>query len=336
MWHIGENRLDDAWTDLLAIHRLARLTAQGHTLVEQTVALSISGIACDGTLSLLSDRNLTIEQARQIERDLGSLSQFDSVNDCIGSAERLEALDALIDAQLHGVDRLFDDPRKVPRVFKMMSVDWNVALQRINKWFDRFVAIANLPTHNARNSAYAEFEADREATSVRTEQPHPLSFALFNTHQRSETIGDRVASLMMISNNSVIEFERRTNTTLQITRLAATLAVYRAEHGGYPEKLDDLVPSLLDKLPVDLYNAKPFMYKRTDDGYLLYSAGRNGQDDNGSNKSYNNFEGQNVNDLQKLKPAQFSDIPDGADDISIRLPRPMLKLPDSPVPPSEP
>ena len=44
-----------------------------------------------------------------------------------------------------------------------------------------------------------------------------------------------------------------------------------------------MAPGVLDKLPVDLYNAKPFVYKPTSDGYLLYSRGANGTDDGGSN-----------------------------------------------------
>ena len=36
--------------------------------------------------------------------------------------------------------------------------------------------------------------------------------------------------------------------------------------------------------PVDLYNAAPYIYKRTADGYLLYTAGNNGSDDGGGNE----------------------------------------------------
>ena len=33
------------------------------------------------------------------------------------------------------------------------------------------------------------------------------------------------------------------------------------------------MPGVLDKLPVDLDNAKPYIYQRDRDGYLLYCAG---------------------------------------------------------------
>ena len=59
MWHLGENRLNTAWQDVLALHRLSRLLSQGYTLIEQLVAIAINGIACDATVSLLDHRELT-------------------------------------------------------------------------------------------------------------------------------------------------------------------------------------------------------------------------------------------------------------------------------------
>jgi hypothetical protein len=53
MWHLGEGRLNEAWKDLLAVHRIGRLTAQGQTLVEQLVGIAIDGLAREGTLTLL-------------------------------------------------------------------------------------------------------------------------------------------------------------------------------------------------------------------------------------------------------------------------------------------
>ena len=53
MWHLGEGRADEAWQDLLAVHRIGRLTAQGQTLVEQLVGIAIDGIARERTLALL-------------------------------------------------------------------------------------------------------------------------------------------------------------------------------------------------------------------------------------------------------------------------------------------
>jgi len=46
--------------------------------------------------------------------------------------------------------------------------------------------------------------------------------------------------------------------------------------------LDELVEAgLLEALPTDPFSDKPFVYKRTDDGFTLYSFGENLIDDGG-------------------------------------------------------
>jgi len=60
MWQLGEGRTARAWQDLLACHRLARLTAKNDTLVGQLVAIAIEGVACNGTNLFLHHGNLAL------------------------------------------------------------------------------------------------------------------------------------------------------------------------------------------------------------------------------------------------------------------------------------
>jgi hypothetical protein len=66
------------------------------------------------------------------------------------------------------------------------------------------------------------------------------------------------------------------------------LELHRAEHGGYPDALEQLVPAFLDELPPDPYSDGPLRYRRIDPAgdelgraYLLYSVGLDGQDNGG-------------------------------------------------------
>jgi hypothetical protein len=63
----------------------------------------------------------------------------------------------------------------------------------------------------------------------------------------------------------------------------AMLAIreYHRRQGVCPSRLDELVPDHLPRLPIDYVDRKPLRYRRTDDGYLLYSIGLNGKDDGG-------------------------------------------------------
>ncbi|HUT29628.1 MAG TPA: hypothetical protein VMX13_07545 [Sedimentisphaerales bacterium] len=80
----------------------------------------------------------------------------------------------------------------------------------------------------------------------------------------------------------VCELSYRAKT--QIEALVATIAAirYKRAHGDYPENLDRLLEAdLLKKLPMDPYSDKPLVYRRTDNGFILYSLGPDFDDDGG-------------------------------------------------------
>jgi hypothetical protein len=333
MQQIGENRLDEAWVDLMAIHRLSRLASQAPTLVEQSVAMGSSYLACRSTLVLLSNDHLTPALARKVNKDLATLSKFSEPVDCINNFERLEALDVALDVKRHGADTIIERPRFGPDVTTVMPFDWNVMLRRINYWYDRLVATMQLPNREVRARAYAQFKADLSVDGRRSDRPIQLIIAAFSIHRRSEMLGGYITAQMLSSLDDPMEFEERTNAHFQLIRVAAALAIFRAEHHGYPAKLVELVPSPLEKPSVDLYNNKPLVYRSTDDGYLLYSCGENGVDDGGSHKEWDILEGRQLQQQKDGNPPQSqTQIPAGADDISIRVPSTPFESPTAAAP----
>jgi len=68
--------------------------------------------------------------------------------------------------------------------------------------------------------------------------------------------------------------------------IALALAAHHRDRGRYPAKLNDLAPKYLPAIPDDLFSGKPLIYRLTDNGYLLYSVGVNGRDDNGRNVAH--------------------------------------------------
>jgi len=58
--------------------------------------------------------------------------------------------------------------------------------------------------------------------------------------------------------------------------------IYKMDHGGLPESLDELIGQYLPAMPEDLMNpTKPIKYLRSAGGYVLYSVGSDGDDDGG-------------------------------------------------------
>jgi hypothetical protein len=71
---------------------------------------------------------------------------------------------------------------------------------------------------------------------------------------------------------------------IRVMRVMIALEAYRARHGRYPARLEDLVPDSFAEAPVDPVHGGSFVYRPTPDGaaglpYLLYSTGLDQVDD---------------------------------------------------------
>lgn len=74
----------------------------------------------------------------------------------------------------------------------------------------------------------------------------------------------------------------RTQTSVDLARVACALERFRRANAGFPESLNALVPTWLSEIPHDVVNGQPLRYRRTEDGnFLLYSVGWNETDDGG-------------------------------------------------------
>lgn len=337
MWHLGEGRRQEAWQDLLATHRIGRLVAQGETMVEILVGIAIDSIATSGTLALLGDERLSVEEARQIRSDLASLPPFKNMTSSLNSTERIGTLDAVVRSSRQGLGALEElasfnsasEGSPLTPLLNTLAVDWNEVLRDVNVWYDRIAAAMREPNRETREAAIDQLIRTLHQREQKLRQPTSLAAGVISRAERSKIVAGAVISMLTPAFQAATAAEDRTNAKLELLQLAAPLAVYRAEHGQYPEKLEDLVPGILGKLPVDSFKSKAFLYRRTDDGYLLYSLGANGIDDGGSNEQQNLFHGRLLEDIDDLQEREElrEKIPAGSDDPAIRMPRSVFTLP---------
>ena len=80
---------------------------------------------------------------------------------------------------------------------------------------------------------------------------------------------------------------------------AVALITWKLDHGGkYPDKLQDIVPGLLDRLPLDPYSGRSFGYIIRSEGQTLWSL----------------FEGLRSFYIRPGQPLLYSVGPDGKDE----------------------
>jgi hypothetical protein len=74
----------------------------------------------------------------------------------------------------------------------------------------------------------------------------------------------------------------RQETIRRANIIRAALHLYTLEHGEYPKALEELTSTVPEEMLIDPFSEKPFIYKKTEDAYLLYSLGGDMDDDGGT------------------------------------------------------
>ena len=342
MWHLGEGRPMDALQDLQALHRLSRLLSQGLTFVERSCARDVSTMACYATETLLHHANLTVDEARQIHRNLIQLQPLSGEARSLEHHERFFALDVFVYVGSGGdpdqLNRLVENLDLIFGPIESSTIDWNIVLRETNRGYDRLATAVRLSDRAARTRAMKALEKDlRARLAGRGRTLSDFADEGLSRHERGQLLVNWFLS--QIESQRALAAEDRANAKLELTRLAAALAIYRAEHKRYPEKLEDLVPGILKEPPRDLFHAKPYIYRPHADGYLLYNTGEDGVDDDGRNAQTYFLESPPFDERGRLgrNPAEPQpEILMGGDDIAIRVRRPAFKLPNLNPPSDEP
>jgi hypothetical protein len=275
--------------------------------------MGINVIALRANLALLDRPDVDAKRLRGFQRDLQALPPFPPMADTLDAGERFLVLenvmftDALgfwyVEAGLVGTA---SDKIRVPKG-RLANINWDPGLRRINQWFDRLVAAARVPDRAAREKEFARIEVELEKEKFkkpRGELELELNRAILDVDITPEARGDVFSHMVFFflrprARRDYQVYDRQEQSERNL-RVAFALAAYRCDHKTYPKTLDALAPKYLAKVPDDLFTGKPLIYRPSENGYLLYSLGPDGKDDEGRGND---------------------DDPKG-DDIAIRIPVP--------------
>lgn len=296
MLRIHENNIDEAWRHLIACHRLARQIAQGPTLVDAIVGITIEEMALTGDQALLLHGKLTQRQIATIRKDLADLPRMLLIADKLDEAERFVFLDCVSMISRHGINHtlsFFLGENENKGVFNSLiqhigssAIDWNLILRLGNNWYDRLVAGTRKPTYAERCAALDAIDEGINILSASAKDWKTLPLSLGNLRQAASLrVGYVLVSILLPACHAAIRLEECSNMLLDMTKLAFALEAFRADRGKYPNKLGELAPKYVDELPKDIFtNGADLRYSREESGYLLYSVGPNGKDDGGKGR----------------------------------------------------
>jgi hypothetical protein len=89
------------------------------------------------------------------------------------------------------------------------------------------------------------------------------------------------AAIPTLSGARCLEASISHGAELWVAATALAIERWRMEHGEWPESLEQLVPGLLEEVPEDPYSEDKLLYRRTDEGVVVYSVGKDGTDEGG-------------------------------------------------------
>ncbi len=273
---------DSVIADLKSAKTLARHFMQCPTLIEQLVGIAIDQRANKQLMHVLRSHRLpasvlerlavTLDESFQSAYPIADIGfEYFTYEDL---AQRVFTDDGSGDGHLI--------PSQLPALADIIEGE-----ERPHSYTDTIKFVAGSMIHSSRRDTVALFEQwRRKADEYRSVTP-------YRNHISGESIGDWFTKtveenprnfLFQILVPSVwravcLSYMGQANH--QAAQTVVALLRYKAEHGQFPQTLDQLVPQYLETVPLDPFGPGPLTYKRHEDDFILYSWGLNFEDHGG-------------------------------------------------------
>src|SRR5215813_4881172 len=165
MLRVGEGRVDDAWQDLLACHRLGRLVGRGGTLIEALVGIAIDTGAGKADLAFLDIGKLSAKQIKACLRDLEELPHLPDMAEKVDLTERFMFLEVVIQFDRGGIRALeaagrgSDFKMPAPGTKRLHGdVDLELVMRNGNQWYGRVASAMRIKDRPEREKQLVRIE----------------------------------------------------------------------------------------------------------------------------------------------------------------------------------
>jgi hypothetical protein len=288
MLEVNDGKPAEAWADLLTCHRLARLLARGGTFAAYVHGVALDLVAGTADVAFLDRAGMSAKQIHGCADDYRALPAISALADRVDVGERFLFLNEMMLFAKHGfwyVEQLAGGKANDLRDEPVPNVNWDPGLHAANQWFDAVVAAMREPDRPTRQAQLERIEGEQKEMKARTTIRQEIAAAVADVdtspNQKGSLCGEVLLGLTAPAVFKLQEAADRYEQGERNLRVAFALAAYRVDHKSYPRTLNELAPKYLDMIPDDLFTGQPLTYHPIENGYLLYSLGPNGMDDDG-------------------------------------------------------
>lgn len=270
---LGLGRTDAALMDLKVLWRKADVLRSEPMLISHLVRIPLINLSLQPVWEGLADHRWTDAELLELEKELARLDLLADFRFALQGEmvlfqqawfERLRKRPGTVVAAL-GV-KMGLRQRAVALLLNLIPDGWVYDAQTLSarivlEWYfplaDPKTKVV-VPAHVTQTNTYTE-------TSLAKLTPRSI-----------------LAKLFMYPPANFLKRTAECQAAVDLARVAIALERYRLAHGAYPESLDQLVPRFMDRVPHDIVNRRPLVYRRDPQrGFVLYSVGWNETDDGG-------------------------------------------------------
>lgn len=290
-------RVLDDWQALL---RMARHSAENMSLIGQLNGFAVLDMTLNDVIRVLGQRPdfLSREQLRELAHSISAASLRAQPGDL--SIEFAKDGDFIEDfVQRTFTDDGNGDGRFSPRGLSATGVWWTPGenpLDNVVSKTSPFPAgvgpaapIAVLLSSGRRETLAVWHEYRTAAEAERRIPLHLIDPAntptqeVWRKHKLDAPVSRHfILSVVLPSLGRVISSEWQIRQVREAALAAIGLCAYRAEHGDWPLRLEQLVPSVLPSVPADFFDGGVLKYRVADGSPRLYSVGSDGADNAGT------------------------------------------------------
>jgi len=294
---LAEKRLDEALEKQIALLRISEHLRQQPIAVDMKTGIAYQALALSRLNMFLVEENTTEPHIDRLEDALSGINHdwqvtWPAVADCEKLCVMKDLLWMLFETNKRGKTRItVSDFFMYLKPISQQGVPyWITRLARAEcllTWFlfpqtpQQTGSIIEKALHKYGDIEYLNAQLGRDS-------PLRLNF--------SYIIDLYVESYIYTMHSMFMRLESDTAAT----GIIIALRRYKNKHGSWPEKLDDVKSLAPAEIFVDPVNGGSFVYKLTDEGFLLYSRGRNNIDDGGEHDEW--FDQQSMADDRMIWP----------------------------------
>ncbi|MHC4843692.1 MAG: hypothetical protein ACYTEE_07820 [Planctomycetota bacterium] len=286
---VEQGQYEQVFTDLISCFRLGIHIRSGNkSLIEQLLGIAIQAISVDRIHQILSEHNLNAEQLALLQEEFEKVV-FDENFTINMEMERLFMYDEI--QRRFTEDRFGGGHLYLSRLGKLGDNMTGYGVENYIADVLSFIeATGGRPIHilfthpNKRETKEKASQFYDFLTEAFRKTPAQLRAEGIDINEEVLVIreGNILLEIMLPALGRVSQVLYRDKIDVEATLTIIALIRYEKDIGEYPESLDELVSKdYLKEVPIDPFSGQAIIYKRADDGFILYGVGENFVDDGG-------------------------------------------------------